>query len=70
MPVWASLPRQLFGGRKANAEREGLHVPDPGVLRLSAAGLTVLQVAAGTRLSVGAVSRHPKAGRAASLGVT
>lgn len=38
------------------------------VLRLSAAGLTVRQVAAGTRLSVGAVSKYLKAARAAQIG--
>lgn len=37
------------------------------VLRLSAAGLTVRQVAAGTRLSVGAVWKYLKAARAAGI---
>ncbi|MDE2051715.1 MAG: hypothetical protein KGJ72_11925 [Gammaproteobacteria bacterium] len=37
------------------------------VLRLSAAGLTVRQVAAGTRLSIGAVSKYQKAARAAGI---
>src|SRR5579863_6195817 len=31
MTVWASLvPASFLAGRKADAEREGLHVPDPG----------------------------------------
>src|SRR6516164_9504969 len=37
------------------------------VLRLSAAGLTVRQVAAGARLSIGAVSKYLKAARAAGI---
>ncbi len=38
------------------------------VLRLSAAGLTVRQVAAGARLSIGAVSKYLNAARAAGVG--
>src|SRR5437667_6510120 len=70
MTVWESLPRQLFGGRKANAEREGLHVPDPGgiaAVRRGVDGATVRQVAAGARLSTGAVSKYLNAARASGV---